>query len=68
MPLLEGLRGAGEGDDGGNAREDARLHGGKDLAVYPDGLAMAADWQKELRVAMGSRPREEVEEAVGSTG
>lgn len=44
------------------------FHGGKDLTVYPDGLAMAADWQKELRWHWEQRPREEVEEAVRRHG
>ena len=37
---------------------------GKDLVVYPDGLSMAADWQKELRWHWESRPQQEVEEAI----
>jgi hypothetical protein len=44
------------------------FHGGKDLVVYPDGLAMAADWQKELRWHWEQRPQEEVEEAVKKHG
>jgi hypothetical protein len=43
-------------------------HNGKDLAFYPDGLAMAADWQKELQWHWDQRPREEVEEAVRKHG
>ena len=52
-------------------REQAsKLHGkmlafyGKDLVVYPDGMSMAADWQKELRTDWESRPKQEVEEVV----
>jgi len=44
------------------------FHGGKDLIVYPDGLSMAADWQKELRWQWESRPQEEVEEAIKRHG
>ncbi len=43
-------------------------HGGKDLAVYPDGLAMAADWQKELRWHWEQKPKQEVEDAVKRHG
>jgi hypothetical protein len=43
-------------------------HGDKDLAVYPDGLAMAADWQKELRWHWEQRPKQEVEDAVKKHG
>ena len=43
-------------------------HGGKDLAVYPDGLAMAADWQKELRWQWESRPPEEVKKVAEKHG
>jgi hypothetical protein len=41
---------------------------GKDLVVYPDGLSMAADWQKELRENWESRPKEAVEEIVQRHG
>ncbi len=44
------------------------FHDGKDLAVYPDGLSMAADWQKELRWQWESRPQEEVKEVVEKHG
>lgn len=44
------------------------FHGGKDLVVYPDGLALAADWQKELRWHWEQRPKQEVEEAVRKHG
>ena len=43
-------------------------HGGKELVVYPDGLTMAADWQKEAQWHWDQRPREEVEEAVRKHG
>ena len=43
-------------------------HGGKDLTVYPDGLAMAADWQNELQWHWAQRRREEVEAAVRKHG
>jgi hypothetical protein len=41
---------------------------GKDLIVYPDGLSMAADWEKELRWNWESQPRHEIEEAVKKYG
>jgi len=41
---------------------------GTDLVVYPDGLTMAADWQKELRAAWESRPPEQIEEVVRRHG
>ena len=44
------------------------FHGGKDLATYPDGLAMAADWQKELRWHWEQNPRQEVQDAVKRHG
>jgi hypothetical protein len=43
-------------------------HGGKDLVVYPDGLAMAADWQKEIREQWESRPQQEVKEVIERHG
>ena len=43
-------------------------HGGKDLAVYPDGLSMGADWQKELRRQWESRSEQEVKEVVERHG
>jgi hypothetical protein len=45
-----------------------RYHGGSDMVVYPDGLAMAADWQKELQWHWDQRPRDEVEEAIKRHG
>jgi hypothetical protein len=41
---------------------------GKDLIVYPDGLSMAADWQKELRWHWESRPQQEVQEVIEKHG
>jgi len=41
---------------------------GKDLMVYPDGLSMGADWQRELRDNWASRPPEAVEEAIREHG
>jgi hypothetical protein len=41
---------------------------GKDLVVYPDGLSMAADWQKELRWQWESRPQEEVQKVIKRHG
>ena len=44
------------------------FHGGKDLVVYPDGLSMAADWQKEIRWQWEQRPQQEVDEVVKKHG
>jgi hypothetical protein len=44
------------------------FHGGKDLVVYPDGLSMAADWQKELRWHWESRQQQEIKEAIKKHG
>lgn len=44
------------------------FHGGKDLVVYPDGLSMAADWQKEIRWQWEQRPQQEVDEVVTKHG
>ncbi len=41
---------------------------GKDLVVYPDGLSMAADWQKEIRSQWESRPQEEVQKVIKRHG
>jgi hypothetical protein len=49
-------------------KEMLAFHDGKDLVVYPDGLSMAADWQKELRWQWEQRPRAEVEEAIEKHG
>lgn len=37
---------------------------GKDLMVYPDGLSMAADWQKEFRHNWDSKAPEAIDEVV----
>ena len=44
------------------------FHDGKDLVVYPDGLSMAADWQKEVRWKWEQRPKHEVDEVVRKHG
>jgi hypothetical protein len=44
------------------------FHGGKDLVVYPDGLSMAADWQKEVRWQWEQRPKHEMDEVVRKHG
>jgi len=44
------------------------FHDGKDLVAYPDGLSMAADWQKEIRWQWESRPQQEVEAVVRKHG
>jgi hypothetical protein len=49
-------------------KEMLAFHGSKDLVVYPDGLSMAADWQKEIRWQWEQRPQEEVEKAVRRHG
>ena len=41
---------------------------GKDLIVYPDGLSMAADWQKEFRWHWDSEPPYEVKGAIERHG
>lgn len=41
---------------------------GKELVAYPDGLAMAADWQKEFRHYLDSLPKENVAEAIERHG
>ena len=52
----------------------AELHGamlahyGKDLVVYPDGLAMAADWQRELGRQWESKDPQKVREAIQKHG
>jgi hypothetical protein len=48
--------------------EKMMVYHGKDLVVYPDGLSMAADWQKELRWHWESRPQQEVKEIVEKHG
>jgi len=41
---------------------------GKDLILYPDGLSMAADWQKELRWQWESKAQHKVQEAIQERG
>ena len=41
---------------------------GNDLMVYPDGLSMAADWQREFRHNWASKPPEVVREIVKKNG
>jgi hypothetical protein len=41
---------------------------GKDLIAYADGLAMAADWQKEFRRHWDSTPQHDVEEVIKKHG
>jgi len=47
--------------------EFVALHGG-DLAVYPDGLSLAADWQKRGPISSASRPEKEVKEVMEKSG
>jgi hypothetical protein len=44
------------------------FHAGKDLIVYPDGLAMAADWQKEIREQWEAGSPEEIEAIIKKHG
>ena len=44
------------------------FHGGKDLIVYPDGLAMAADLQKEIREQWDAGSPEEIEAVITKHG
>lgn len=46
----------------------ALAYNGKDLVVYPDGLAMAADWQKEMRQSWESRSPEDVQDVIRRHG
>ena len=48
--------------------EKMMVYHGKDLVVYPNGLSMAADWQKELREQWESRPQQEVKEVIKKHG
>jgi hypothetical protein len=41
---------------------------GTDLVVYPNGLTMAADWQKELRASWASFPPEQVQDVARKHG
>lgn len=40
-------------------QEMLAYHGGRDLVAYPDGLAMAADWQREMRTLWEAHPAEQ---------
>jgi hypothetical protein len=48
--------------------EKMMVYHGKDLVVYPNGLLMAADWQKELREQWESRSQQEVKEDIEKHG
>lgn len=48
--------------------EKMLVYHGKDLVVYPDGLSMAADWQKELREQWESRPPQEAKAVAEKHG
>jgi hypothetical protein len=37
---------------------------GNDLVIYPNGLSMAADWQKEIRLQWESKPKEVIAEVM----
>ena len=41
---------------------------GKDLIEYPDGLSMAADWQKEFRCQWESKDPQQVQETIEKHG
>ena len=41
---------------------------GKDLIVYPDGLSMAADWQKEFRCQWESKDQQQVQKVIEKHG
>ncbi len=41
---------------------------GKDLILYPDGLSMAADWQKEFRCQWESEDQQKVREVIEKHG
>ena len=48
--------------------EKMMVYHGKDFVVYPNGLSMAADWQKELREQWESRPQQEVKDVIKKHG
>jgi hypothetical protein len=48
--------------------EKTMAYHGKDLVVYPDGLSMAADFQKELREQWEAKPQHEVREVIERHG
>jgi len=41
---------------------------GTDLVIYPDGLAMAADWQKEMRAQWEAKPQDQVHDVMERHG
>ncbi len=41
---------------------------GKDLVLYPDGLSLAADWQKEFRRQWESKDQQQVKEVIEKHG
>jgi len=41
---------------------------GKDLILYPDGLSMAADWQREFRCQWESKDQQQVKEVIEKHG
>ena len=43
-------------------------HYGKDLILYPDGLSMAADWQREFRRQWESKDQQQVQETIEKHG
>ena len=51
-----------------NLHEKTLAYYGKDMVVYPDGLSMAADWQKEMRWQWDSRPQHEVQDVIERHG
>lgn len=44
--------------------EEALARCGNDLTVYPDGLAMASDWQREMQATWAGRSKQEVQEVM----
>ncbi len=55
-------------DHARSLHEEAMAYYGKDLVVYPDGLSMAADWEKAMRRQWESRPREVMERVARRHG
>ena len=48
--------------------KEALARHGNDLTVYPDGLAMAVDWQREMQAAWAGRSKQEVSEVMRRHG
>jgi hypothetical protein len=48
--------------------EKTMAYYGKDMVVYPDGLSMAADWQKEFREQWEAKPQHEVKKVIERHG